>query len=292
MFIVTGANGRLGRAIVHELLERMPAERVGATCRDTDKASDLAALGVRIRHGDFVDPVSLPRAFEGARRVLIVSSNAAAYGGDPLAQHRAAIEACRAVGVERVLYTSHMAASERSAFAPMRDHHATEAMLRDSGLGWVALRNGFYAASGIAFLGDAFTTGVVQAPADGKVMWTAHGDLAEAAARILVSDDTADGPTPPLVATEGLDLADLASIVAQRTGRPCRRSVLSDDAMRRTLAARGVPDRAIELALGFYVASRNGEFTSTGDALSKLLGRPPISMREAIATHLDASPGQ
>ena len=196
MIIVTGASGQLGRAIVQKLAQRVPVTQVGASVRDPEKANDLAALGVRVRRGDFDEPASLAHAFEGATQVLIVSSNAAATGGDPLAQHQAAIEAARTAGAGRIVYTSHMAASSASAFPPMRDHAATEEMLRQSGLAWTALRNGFYGSSGLLFLGDALKTGVLEVPADGKVSWTAHADLAEAAAIVLADEGRYDGPTP------------------------------------------------------------------------------------------------
>ncbi|HET6339993.1 MAG TPA: hypothetical protein VFG30_42585 [Polyangiales bacterium] len=53
-----------------------------------------------------------------------------------------------------------MAASDTSAFSPMLDHQATEVMLRQSGLAWTALRNGFYATSGLALMGNVRETGV------------------------------------------------------------------------------------------------------------------------------------
>jgi NAD(P)H dehydrogenase (quinone) len=193
LIIVTGATGQLGGAIVENLVRRVPARQVGASARDPNAASRLKALGVRVRPGNFDDPHSLRYAFEGATQVLIVSSNARASGGDPLAQHRAAIEAAHAVGARRVVYTSHMGASHSSAFLPMLDHAATEEMLRQSSLAWTALRNGFYATSGIALMGDAMQTGVLEAPADGKVSWTAHADLAEAAAIILANEGQYDG---------------------------------------------------------------------------------------------------
>jgi len=283
LIIVTGATGQLGRAIVEKLVERIPPSQVGVSVRDVAKASDLAALGVRVRHGDFADPASLQHAFEGAAQVLIVSSNARAYGGDPLAQHRSAIEAARAAGAARILYTSHVAASASSAFPPMLDHHATEAMLRESGLAWTALRNGFYAASGLALMGDALETGVVEAPSDGKVAWTAHADLAEAAARMLINEGQYDGPTPPLTGSQALDLADLAGIASELLGRPVDRQTLSDDDLRAKMAARGAPGRAADAVLGLYVASRAGEFAPVDPTLEALLGRRPVSMRDLIA---------
>ena len=80
MIIVTGASGQLGRAIVEQLLERVPATQIGASVRDPEKVADLAGRGVRVRKGDFAEPPSLAHAFEGASRLLLVSSNAQRYG--------------------------------------------------------------------------------------------------------------------------------------------------------------------------------------------------------------------
>lgn len=285
MIIVTGATGKLGSAIVEQLVQRVPANNVGVSVRDPKKASELSQLGVRVRHGDFAQPASLEHAFEGATQVLIVSSNAAAYGGDPLAQHRAAIEAARTVGARRVVYTSHMAASASSAFPPARDHAATEEMLRVSGLAWTALRNGFYATSGIAMLGDALKTGVLAAPADGKVSWTAHADLAQAAAVILAEEGKHEGPTAPLTGSQALDFADLAQLASDLLGRPVRRQVISDQDFQAKLTARGAPPSVAEIALGYYRASRDQEFAGVDPTLEQLLGRQPITMREVMAQH-------
>ncbi|WP_224249551.1 NAD(P)H-binding protein [Hyalangium gracile] len=291
MIVVTGATGQLGRLIVEKLVTRVPVDRVAVSVRDVQKARELAARGVRVRQGDFTDSKSLAHAFEGASQVLIVSSNAAATGGDPLAQHRAAIDAARAAGARRIVYTSHMAASRSSAFPPMLDHAATEQMLGESGLAWTALRNGFYAASAMFLLGQALRMGVFEAPPDGKVSWTTHADLAEAAAVILANEGQFDGPTPPLTAAQALDFGALCDIASSLLGRPIRRSTVSEDELRAKLTALGMPAPRIAISLGLYRASRNGEFTAVDPTLQKLLGRAPTSMREVIlreAEHLTA----
>jgi len=283
MIIVTGGTGQLGRAIVERLVQRVPANHVGVSVRDPEKTAVLTKLGVRVRRGDFAQPESLAHAFEGATQVLMVSSNARASGGDTLAQHRSAMTAARSAGARRIVYTSHMAASASSEFGPMHDHAATEEMLAQSGLAWTALRNGFYAASGLAMMGHAFETGEHDAPADGKVSWTAHADLAEAAAVILADEGRYDGPTPPLTGFEALDFADLAQMASELLGRPVRRQITSDDALREKMAARGAPSQAADIALGFYRASRHGEFAQVDPTLEQLLGRRPTTVRDVMA---------
>jgi len=75
MIIVTGATGQLGRAIVQQLLGRIPASEIGISVLEPAKANALVEQGIRVRRGDFADPTSLSYAFEGASQVLIVSTD-------------------------------------------------------------------------------------------------------------------------------------------------------------------------------------------------------------------------
>jgi uncharacterized protein YbjT (DUF2867 family) len=168
----------------------------------------------------------------------------------------------------------------------MLTHTATEDMLGRSGLAWTALRNGFYASSGLQLMGDALQTGVIDAPTDGKVSWTAHADLAEAAALILADEGRYDGPTPPLTGSQSLDLTDLAALASALQARPVRRQVISDDDLRAKMAVRGLPERVADISLGLYRASRQGEFAAVDPALARLLGRPPILMRDILKASL------
>lgn len=176
-----------------------------------------------------------------------------------------------------------MGANPASPFAPMPDHAATEAMLQASGLAFTALRNGFYTSSGRMLLGHALETGEVAAPEDGPVSWTAHDDLAEAAAIALTDEGRLDGVTPPLTGSAAVDLAGLAAIAADVTGRPIRRTVVSDAQYRDELVAHGVPEPAADMLVGLFAASRQGEFAAVDPTLDRLLGRPPLTVREVLA---------
>jgi NAD(P)H dehydrogenase (quinone) len=283
MIILSGATGKLGRLILKELSSRVPANQLGVSVRDPKKAADLVSMGVRVRQGDFANPNSLHHAFEGATQLLIVSSNARASGGDPLAHHRNAITAAKVIGARRIVYTSHMAASLTSAFPPARDHAATEAMLAESGLAWTALRHGFYAESALMMNGEGLKSGIIEAPADGKVCWTTHADLAEADAIVLANEGCFDGPTPPLTAAQAIDLGEFAAVASDVFGRPISRRLLPDDEFRAKMIARGAPEGAATFALGLYIAARNGEFAIVDSQLQTMLGRMPTSMHQLLA---------
>ncbi|WP_226354547.1 NAD(P)H-binding protein [Pseudonocardia sp. ICBG601] len=280
MIIITGATGSLGAQIVEHVLARVPAGRVGVSVRDPERARELADRGVRVRRGDFSEPATLDRAFEGADRVLVVSPDV--LGPDGVARSVAAVDAAYRAGAERVLYTGHQAAAPDSLFAPARDHAAVEARLASTGRAWTSLRNGYYATSLLFHLGDAASTGELLAPADGPVAWTTHDDLAEAAAALLVGTDVVDGPTPPLTASEAVDLEQVARTLSELTGRTVRRVVLDDEDFVARRVAAGVPEAMARALLGSYLAARRGEFATADPFLATLLGRPATPVRVTL----------
>ncbi|MEU8388377.1 NAD(P)H-binding protein [Micromonospora sp. NPDC048842] len=280
MIVVTGATGNLGSQIVDRLLDRLPPDAVGVSVRDVDRAAGLAERGVRVRVGDFTDPATLGHAFEGADKVLIVS--AAIRGPGALVANRAAIDAAHDAGANRILYTSHQAASRDSLFAAQPTHAATEEHLAGLGVPFTALRNGFYASTLSFSIGTALETGQLVAPADGPVSWTAHADLAEAAAVALSEDGVLDGVTAPLTASEALDLEAVAAILSDITGRTVERVVAQDDEWRASVIARGMPPAAADFTLGMYRAAREKEFAVTDPTLEAVIGHHPTSVRSVL----------
>ena len=284
MIIVTGATGKLGQAVTKRLLDLIPADQIGVSVRDPEKAHTLREQGVRVRRGDFADLESLRHAFEGASQVLVISVNSA--GDAAVQQHRNAIEAAKAASAQRVLYTSHVGAHPASLFPPMRDHAATEDVLRTSGMAFTSLRNGFYAESGFWLMGDALKTGKIVAPKDGPVSWTTHADLAGAAVVALTQEGRLDGVTPPLTASEALDLEAIAGIVSRLTGREITRATVTDEEYRAAMIARGTPETWADMSVGLFAASRKSEFAAVAPTLEGLLGRPPTSMQNFISAGL------
>lgn len=77
MIVVIGVTGQLGSQIVNYLLDRgVPDDRIVAADRDCSGSADFAAAGVEFRRADYDLPETLPAAFAGADKVLLVSSPA------------------------------------------------------------------------------------------------------------------------------------------------------------------------------------------------------------------------
>lgn len=176
-----------------------------------------------------------------------------------------------------------MGVNQNSVFA---DHAATELMLKESGIPFTSLRNGFYASSILMFLGNALEKGEFITPEDGPISWTAHADLADAATIALVNEGSLDGITPPLASSKALDLTDIAAIVSDLTGRSIKRITVSDEEYKNTMISYGMPEKQVDFLLGFYVASRNGELATIDPTFERLIGHSPITVRDLLSKQI------
>ncbi|MFD7312133.1 NAD(P)H-binding protein [Promicromonospora sp. NPDC059942] len=270
MIVVSAASGALGRLVVAALLARVPAGRVVAAVRDPARVADLAARGVVVRRGDYDDPGSLRLAFEGADRLLLISSPELDTGRRTK-QHLAAIEAAVAQGVGAIAYTSFLGA-DRGGDGMNAAHHATERALLDSGAAHTVLRHPFYTDAFVeAGIGAVAGSGRLVSAAGGRGLNTVtRADLADAAAAVLTGDGHAGRAydlTGPL-----WTYPQLAAAIGDATGRPVVHEEVD----------------AVPGPMGFLMAlARSGALErQTGD-LHHLLGRPPTSLQQAVTDALE-----
>jgi NAD(P)H dehydrogenase (quinone) len=274
MILVTGANGQLGRRIVEHLAARLGGtDGIAVSVRDTAKAADLAGRGIAVRHGDFDRPDLLSGAFEGANKVVLVSTDGPR--DVRIAQHRNAIAAAHSAGVGHILYTSFIDtdADSPSEFAAV--HRATEADLAASGLKVTLLRNTLYADFLPMTLGAALETGSFQLPAGkGKASFVSRDELAQAIAAAAAAPALAKD-IYELTGQAAHDYHEVADSLARVTGKPIRYQPVSEDAYAEALAAHGLPAWLARALANMYSAVAAGKFDRVGNDFAALVGHPP-----------------
>ena len=108
--------------------------------------------------------------------------------GERVAGHRNVIDAAKAAGVTKLVYTSAPKATTAD-FALAPDHKATEEAIAASGVPAVLLRNNWYIENYAADVSRAASTGIIAASVgDGRVAGATRADFAEAAAVVLLED--------------------------------------------------------------------------------------------------------
>jgi len=252
--VVTGATGHLGRHVVEQLLEKVPADQVTAVVRDESRAADLAARGVRLAVADYNAPETFDGLFSAGDKVLLISGNEFAKGR--VQQHTVVIEAARAAGVALLAYTS---APESLKASLADDHRATEQVLLTSGVPYVLLRNGWYHENYTEQLAPVLEHGaVVHAAGEGRLSSAARADYAAAAVAVLTGEGH-ENKTYELGGDEAWSFAEFAAEVSRQTGREIGYTAVSAEEYTGILTGAGLPEPAAAMFAGVDVAIANGE---------------------------------
>jgi NAD(P)H dehydrogenase (quinone) len=276
---VTGATGPFGRHAIDTLLERMPAGEVVAIVRDPDKAADLAERGVDVRVASYDDRAALDAALVGVETVLLVSGNEV---GKRVEQHAAVIDAAKAAGANRVVYTSAPKATDTDLIlAP--EHADTEEYLRAAGLGYTIVRNNWYTDNYGGRLSEWQQTGeIVQATGEGRVASATRRELAEGAA-IVAATDGHEGAVYEFGAESAWSFAELADAVSTLTEREVTYRAVSGDELVAVHTANGGHAGGAGFAAALDANIAGGALDVPSDDLARVLGRPPLGLVEGLA---------
>lgn len=284
MITVTGATGHLGRLVVGELLERVPAEQVAAVVRNEDRAGDLAARGVQLRVADYGEPESLRDAFGAGEKVLFISGSEV---GQRVSQHRAVVDAAKEAGVRLLAYTS-VLGGPKADFQLAAEHQATEQMILDSGLPYTFLRNGWYHENYTENLAPVLEHGaVVGSAGSGRVASAARADYAAAAVAVLTGNGH-EGRAYELSGDTAWSFPEYAAEVGRQSGKEIRYVDLPPAEHRKVLIEAGMPEPLADLVADVDAAIARGLLAATPGELARLIGRPTTPIADAIASGLAA----
>lgn len=282
MIVITGASGHLGRLVIEELLKTTPASQLVAAARNLDRVQDLTARGVQTRKADYDRPETLDAAFQGANKLLLISSNEI---GKRFPQHKAVIESAKRTGVKLLAYTSILHA-DTSPMGLAEEHKATEAYIKASGVPFVVLRNGWYTENYTASIAPALAHGVYLGSAgSGRISSAARADYAAAAAAVLASEGQA-GRIYELAGDDAYTLEDLAGEISRQSGQTVTYRNLPEADYKAALVGAGLPEVIAHLLADSDVgASKGGLFDDSGQ-LGRLIGRPTTPLAVSVKAAL------
>jgi dihydroflavonol-4-reductase len=124
--LVTGASGFIGSHLTRLLVQH--GHQVRALVRPTSRVDALQGLSVEFVRGDLRDRAALDAAIRGAAWVFHVAADYRLWARDPgeiydnnVGGTRCLLDACRAAGVERLIYTSSVATLAAPRWASLAD---------------------------------------------------------------------------------------------------------------------------------------------------------------------------
>jgi NAD(P)H dehydrogenase (quinone) len=272
--LVTGASGVIGKKTLLHLLKLKPAAQLVGLVRDPDKAQDLAALGIELRRGDYLDKTSLPAAFQGIEKLMLTSTHAFT---DRNTAHANVIDAAAAAGVRHLVFMPihRKAGSDFTMKEITAEDIFTKQKLVNSGLDWTLAEHppfldvvGFYIGT------NAYETGIRVPAGNGKFAAATRDDLAAAHAAILAGKGH-EGKTYNLAGDPAVSFAEVAGILSKIRGKEVPYIPVPDDEYLKIVSAAGLPDFLPPFILKWVQGMAAGEWQDSPKDLEKLIGRKP-----------------
>jgi len=277
---VSGASGHLGRAVVSELLQRPDGHEVVAITRTPETVSGPAQR----RFGDYNRPESLAAAYAGLDRLLIMPTVDPVRRG---AQNVAAIDAAVRASVKHIVFMSAAGTRQEEEPALGASFWQGEQRLIATAPAWTILRMNFYAEALMQQAQASLDKGVLTGLAENRVAFVARGDVAAAAAGILVGDGHA-GAIYNATGPERVSGAERAALIAEVTGRPLAFLAIAEEQLRAGLTHAGLPVEVVNTVINLQTSFAAGAFDIVTGDVERLGGRPPKPLRDALAGALKA----
>lgn len=281
MIAITGSTGQLGNLVIQELInEGYDPREIIAIARNPEKAANLAAVGIQVRRADYNDQAAFTKALEGVEKLLLISSSEV---GSRFVQHRNVIEAAKAANVSFLAYTSILHA-DTSPLGLAKEHLATEELLKESGLTYALLRNGWYNENyTMGVLGALKNGGVWGCAGEGRISSASRRDYAQAAAKVLLQG------SPKIYELAGDDsytLTQFASYISEIAGENIPYTNLAQADFSALLEKVGLPKVIAEMLADSENGAMNGGLYADSGALSSLIGRRTTHITDSIKDEL------
>jgi NAD(P)H dehydrogenase (quinone) len=277
---VSGASGKLGRAVLDNLAKSGRGHSVVGISRSPDTIPSL----IEGRRGDYDDPASLVSAYQGLDRLLLIPS-ADLRPGVRGGQLTAAIDAAKQAGVPHVVLMSAAGTREAPDNSIGGAYWTGEQHLIKTAPHWTILRMNYYAESMAEEIQMSLGMNVLTGLGDERVAYVSRDDLAAAAAGVLLGDGHAgaiyNGTGPMIVSGP-----EKAAIVSEILGKPRSYAAITEDQLRAGLSQAGLPPFVIDVVAKIKETFVQGYFDILTSDVERLSGRAPKSFRDVVAETL------
>lgn len=290
--VINGVDGNFGKVVADNVLKLIPKEELLFTAPRAEKLAEYKKLGINTAVADFNSADSLQEIYQDADKVLLISMPF--VGAKRRQAHKNFVEACVKAHVGQVIYTSVLSAG--NPFNPSienRDHGYTEALIQNTSLDYIFLRNSLFAE---AFITDYYRavnngeTKIEKNMGDGRVWFISRQDAALAAANAL-NNDLLHREVLNINGIEPLTYTDFLKIANEVSGNEIKYVKRTDEELYEYFDSIGVPrntdgdfskspiQATSEGMVTFGTTVRAGYLDVPVSDFSKLTGRKPLTVR-------------
>lgn len=281
MFLITGATGTVGKAVLEEVRRAGAKHRaMYRSVEDAKKAPPQTEAVI----ADFAKKDTLAPVLGGVDSVYLVCSPVP----DLVQLESNMIEACTMAGVQHLVLNSALGAADYEKSFPSW-HRKVEDMLKRTRISWTILRpNSFHQNTVTYYAPSIRSQGVFYGSlGDSRMSYLDVRDVAAVAAKAL-SGGSHSGKTYELNGPEALSSREIAAKIAKAAGRPVKYVDIPMDAQRKAMLDMGMPEWQVTALLDLQLYYLNGRGGEVDGLLQELLGRSPISMDQFLRENAGA----
>ncbi len=273
MILITGANGKSGRAIIRNLLSK--GEEVRALVHKAVQIPELKSLGVKeVVAGDMMNEEAMNEAFIGIRAAYHICS---AMNLDEVRIGQIAINAARSAKIEHFVYHSVL----HSVLQDLPHHQKklmVEEILVNSGIPYTIIQPSIFMQNILDCWKLLSEEGIFEqrffTSRETRLCMVDLEDLAEAVSIILTKPGHA-GATYEICGPENLSMDDMLAAFKQNFGREVKVQTTPDELWAAQLKKHGLGDYQINTLLTMFHHYNEHGFTGNPNVLTWILGRKP-----------------
>lgn len=261
MFVVIGANGATGGAVVRALLQA--GEPVRGIVRKAEQAKALQASGAEAALADVADPAALTKALEGAEVAYLMSPPATATEDmfAKASQYNASIaEAVRRAGIRRAVALSSVGSELPAGTGNILTTHDLETRLSDLPIPITFIRAATFMDNFAWVMTPVTQHGVLptmQRSAEKKAPMQSTEDIGRTAAALMLEPGDADRIIE-LHGPADYSPADAAAIFTGLLGRQVHPVVVPEEKWEETLRAQHLPEITVQALCEMYRGFNSG----------------------------------
>jgi NAD(P)H dehydrogenase (quinone) len=276
LIAITGSTGAVGGMTAERLADA--GANIRLIVRDTAAAPKIVGADVATA-ADYSSTDEIAEALRGADTLFFVSGREAK---DRLQAHYSLVDAARAAGISRIVYTSFCGAAPNATFTLARDHYATEQAIIESGIAYVFQRSNLYT-DFLPMLADH--NGIIRGPAgDGRFAPVTRSDVADVAVRLL-TDDSRDGEIFNITGPERVSLRHIANRMTALTNKFFEYQQETEEDAYASRAGYEAPKWQVDAWVSTYLAVAEGELDVLTESTKLLTGHEPTSFEKFVAEH-------
>ena len=269
--LIVGGTGKIGSAVVQQLLERKADLRLFVRDQKT-----TVPAGVETMVGDLMDPPAVERALAGIDKVYLLN----AVTPDELTQALIVYDLSKRLGVKHVVYHSVFRVDAFPDVPHFASKLAVETALRTFDVPWTVIRPNYFIQND-EMLKDAIQGGVYPMPLGERgISMVDVRDIAEAAA-IALTTSGHEGKLYNLNGPDAISGPSAAQIWSELLGKPVHYPGADMDAFEEAARKRGPAWSAFDIRMMFQGYLERGFVAEAGDleSVTALLGHAPRSYR-------------